>query len=104
MNESEVQALFLRFAQPMAPLRDAGANQQTLNSLARSLWAAMIGGDAAEQSLWNALREDAAVDEAVIGVVQLCYQQEMKPAVSEQELTALRARYGIAGEQPPEAQ
>jgi hypothetical protein len=94
MNQNEAQALFLKFAAPLAFYVRLGGRKEAIESVARTLWAAMLGGPAVEEQVWNSLRT-SEVDSGVIESIRACYYDEMRPQLSDEDLGALRQRYGI---------
>ena len=90
MQESDVQAIFVRFAAPLSGFAILGGRKESVEELARNLWMVLLAGDQAEEQMWRSLaRSDADLCETI----KRCYLEEMKPLVSEEELAALRQRY-----------
>ena len=69
-----------------------GGRKETAEQLARNLWAALLGGPEVEKELLEALEETGS---ELVGLLKQCYEQEMKPMVTRQQLEDLRAHYGI---------
>jgi len=91
MEQPEVQAAFVRFAAPLMSLVSLGADREAAHELARNLWLAMIGGPDIEEQVFQAMRESSS---ELYDVLERCYNGQMKPQVSDEELAALRERYG----------
>jgi hypothetical protein len=91
MEQKEVQAVFLRFATPLTTLVALGADKKAATELSRNLWMAMIGGADVEEQVFEAMRQTSS---ELYDVLHRCYTEQMKPQVSEEELEALRTRYG----------
>ena len=91
MEQNEVQAAFLRFATPLSALVDLGADKKAATELSRNLWMAMIGGPEVEEQVFDAMRE---TNSELYDVLHRCYTEQMKTQVSDEELAALRLRYG----------
>jgi len=96
MQESDVQAIFLRFAAPLSGFALLGGRKESVEELARNLWMVLLAGDQAEEQMWRSLAQS---DADLCETVKRCYLEEMKPLVSEEELAALRQRYWGDGEQ-----
>ena len=96
MQESEVQAIFVRFAAPLSGFALLGSRKESIEELARNLWMVLLAGDGAEGQMWRSL---AQTDVDLCETVKRCYLEEMKPLVNEEELAALRQRYWGDGEQ-----
>ena len=63
--------------------------------LARSLWLAMIAGPEMESETWTTLKTIGKMDDDSIQVIQELYFDQMKPAVTEEQVEELRQRYRI---------
>ncbi len=94
MEQQEVQAAFKRFAAPLMAFVSLGADQAAANELSRNLWLAMIGGPDIEKKVFDAMRESSS---ELHDVLHRCYIEQMKTQVSDEELAALRERYGPLG-------
>ena len=90
MQESDIQEIFIRFASPLAGFAALGGRKESVDELARNLWMAMLAGTEAEEQMWASL---AQADADLCDTVKLCYFEEMKPLVGEEDLAALRQRY-----------
>ncbi len=95
MTPEEVQDLFLKFATPLAFYVRLGGRKEAMESVARTLWVAMLGGPSVEDQVWRELKNSPHIESGLIESIQTCYREEMKPQLSEENLTALRLRYGI---------
>ena len=95
MQESDIQAIFLRFAAPLSGFALLGGRKESIAELARNLWMVLLAGDQAEEQMWRSLAQS---DADLCETVKHCYLEEMKPLVSESELAALRMRYWGDGE------
>ncbi len=95
MQESEVQAIFLRFVAPLSGFAILGGRKESLEELARNLWMVLLAGDQAEEQMWTTL---ARGDAELCDSVKRCYLDDMKPLVSQDELATLRHRYWGDGE------
>ena len=91
MNQEEAQALFEKFAAPLAPY---AALKEAAEGLARSLWLAMVAGPAIEEEVWKGLKDSADWGEDLIEAIKECYEKKMKPVVNREQLAALRHLYG----------
>ncbi|MEO8497408.1 MAG: hypothetical protein ABI614_20245, partial [Planctomycetota bacterium] len=71
-------------------IRPSWAIAESVEELARNLWMVLLAGHQAEEQMWSSLAQsDADLCEAV----KRCSLDEMKPLVSEKELSVLRQRY-----------
>jgi len=96
MTDAEVQKLFQKFAAPLAPSATTAARMVSAESLAKTLWMAMIGGPEMEEETWEALKGKGKLDNEMIEAIQKCYYEKMLPEITEDDFDALRQRY-----QPP---
>jgi hypothetical protein len=99
MNQEEIHALFLKFAAPLAFYIRLGGRKEAIETIAKMLWGALLGGAAVEERVWGELRQSADVEPGLVESLQACYYDEMKPLVSESDLAELRRQYGIATEE-----
>jgi len=95
VTPDQIREQFLLFSQPIAVYATLGARKQAVESLAKNLWVAMVGGELAEQKLWQALKEQPGIDDSLYASLQACYETEMKPAIAPATLAAVRQHYGI---------
>ena len=95
MQESDVQAIFLRFAAPLSGFAMLGGRKESVEELARNLWMVLLAGYHAEEQMWRSLAQS---DADLCETVKHCYLEEMKPLVGVDELAALRERYWGDGE------
>ena len=100
MDESEVQTLFRKFAEPLASYAAFSAERKDLaEMLSQNLWKALIAGPQAEDTMWNVLTTEGNLDTGQLEPIQNCYYKQMKPSVSQDQLVVLRAKYGMRHEQ-----
>jgi hypothetical protein len=96
MDQAEVQALYLRFAAVLAEYGATAPDRKELATmLARSLWLAMIAGPEMEEETGKVLKNRAKLDDESVQIIKQMYFEQMRPVVSEDQLTALRRRYPI---------
>lgn len=95
MDKHHIQEVFLEFATPLVPYVQLGGRKEAMEEIARQLWMAMIAGDEAEQQFWSALSSDGQLPAEIIASIQKCFDDEMKPKVSAENLAELRENYGI---------
>jgi hypothetical protein len=55
----------------------------------------MTAGQEMEEETWRAFREIGGIESEDLKAIQDCYYQKMKPLVTEEQLVALRRRYGL---------
>ena len=85
MDQAEVQALFRRFAAPLAGYAATSpARKDLAEMLARNLWTAMIAGPEMEEATWEILKTTGNLDADSLQVIQQMYFEQMKPVVSEE--------------------
>lgn len=63
--------------------------------LARNLWMAMIAGPAGEAEVWTVLKTTGGLDNDSLQVIQELYLDQMRPAVTAEQLAALRTRFPL---------
>jgi hypothetical protein len=96
MDRAEVQALFRKFAAPLAGYAaTSGERKEGAEFLARSLWTALIAGPDMEEETWKAFKKHADLDDDSLQSIKDAYFQKMKPVVSEAQVAALRERYRV---------
>lgn len=96
MDQAEVQALFRKFAAPLAGYAATSAARKDLaEMLARNLWMAMIAGPELEEETWQVFKKHAKLDDDSLQPIKELYFDEMKPVVSEEQRAALRVRYRL---------
>src|SRR5713101_6990001 len=96
MDQAEVQALFRRFTAPLAGYAaTSSARKELAEMLARNLWTAMIAGPEMEEETWKVLKTTGKLNDDSLQVIQQLYFDQMKPAVSDEELADLRQRYQL---------
>jgi hypothetical protein len=92
----EILELQRQFAAPLAhyalslPARREGAE-----FMVKTLWTVMMAGPEMEEATWKAFREIGGIQDEDLKAIQDCYYQQMKPVVSEEQVVALRRRYGL---------
>ena len=100
MDQTEVQMLFQQFAAPLTSYAAISTERKQLaEMLCRNLWTAMIAGPDAEDETWRMLRIEGNLDRDSLEPIQQCYYEQMKPSVSQEQLVALRAKYGKCGDE-----
>jgi len=96
VDQAEVQALFRKFAAPLAGYAATSAARKDLaEMLARNLWMAMIAGPELEEETWQVFKKHAKLDDDSLQPIKELYFDEMKPVVSEEQRAALRVRYRL---------
>ncbi len=95
MNQEEAQALFQKFAAPLARHVTSASRKDAADSMARNLWLALVTGPDIEDTVWKKLKEIAQMDDDLIEALKDCYEKQMKPVVSAEQLAALRQRYKV---------
>jgi hypothetical protein len=95
MEQTEIQSLFRGFAAPLAPYVKLGGRKEAIETLARNLWMAMLAGPAAEREVWETMQGAEDVPVEFLELIHRCYRNEMKAAVTAEQLAALREHYGI---------
>jgi len=96
MEQTEVQALFWKFAAPLADYAAISAKRREgAEFMARTLWTAMIAGPEMEEEMWKILKTTGHLGDDSLQVIKDLYFEQMKPVVSEDQLTGLRERYRV---------
>lgn len=96
MDVSESQALFMKFAEPLASYAAFSAERKQLaDMLSQNLWKALIAGLQAEDTMWDVLTNEGNLDAEQLEPIKTCYYKQMKPTVSQDQLVVLRAKYGV---------
>src|SRR5438128_9688815 len=87
MEQTEVQALFCKFAAPLAGYAATSpARKELAEMLARNLWTAMIAGPGMEEETWKAFKNRANLANDSLQAIQHLYFDQMKPVVSYEQL------------------
>jgi hypothetical protein len=96
MDQSEVQTLFRQFAAPLAGYAATSLERKELaEMLARNLWMAMIAGPEMEAETWAIFKTNGKLDDDSLQMIQQLYFEQMKPAVTEEQVAHLRQRYHL---------
>jgi hypothetical protein len=95
MTQEEIHALVRQFAAPLAPHITSTRRKEGAEKLVKYLWTAMICGPEMEEETWRVFREKGQLDDDMIDDIKQCYENKMKPMVSEEQLAALRQRYQV---------
>ena len=96
MDPTEVQTLFRKFAAPLAGYAATSpARKELAEMLARNLWTAMIAGPEMEEETWIVFKKQANLDDDSLQPIKELYFEQMKPAVPDEQLAALRLRYRV---------
>jgi len=95
MKQDEIRTQFSEFAVPLTSFVSLGSQKDSVEVLAKNLWAAMLGGDEVEKELWSALEENGQIDANVLALVRRCFYEDMKPTLSLDQLAKLREHYGF---------
>ena len=95
MNQAEIQALFAQFASPLTPLAAISGAKESMETLDKNLWIAMLGGEEIENQMWEQMRQADDGDSGMLDLIRRCFAEEMKPALGVEQLDALREHYGM---------
>ena len=96
MDVFESQALFLKFAEPLASYAAFSAERKQLaDMLSQNLWKALIAGPQAEDTMWDVLTNEGNLEAGQLEPIKTCYDKQMNPTVSQDQLVVLRAKYGV---------
>lgn len=95
MTQEEAQALFRKFAAPLAPYVTSANRKESAEMLVRSLWLALVTGPEGEEATWKTLKDTGKLDDDLIEAIKECYEEKMKLVVSAEQLAALRQRYKV---------
>ena len=96
MDQAKIQALFAKFGAPLAGFAATSAQRREgMEFLVRSLWMAMIAGPEMEEETWKVFSQQADLDDDSLNSIKEVYLQQMRPAVTDEQLAALRERYPL---------
>jgi hypothetical protein len=96
MEHAEAQALFRKFAAPLAGYAATSPPRQALaEMLARNLWMAMIAGPAMEEEMWKVFQKRANLDDDSLQPIKQLYFEQMKSVITDEQIAALRQRYRL---------
>jgi hypothetical protein len=96
MDQAEVQAMFRKFAAPLAGYAATSVQRKEgAEFMARTLWTALIAGPEMEEETWNVLKTTGKLDDDSLQTIKDLYFQQMKPVVNEEQLAGLRERYRL---------
>jgi hypothetical protein len=94
VDHADVQALFRKFAAPLAGYAATSpARKELAKMLARNLWMAMIAGPEMEEETWKVFKKHANLDDDSLQPVKELYFEQMKAVVTDEQLADLRQRY-----------
>jgi len=94
LTDLEAQNLFHTFAAPLFRAANSPARKEGAHGLAQMLWLALITGPEVEEIVFQELAK-VGIDDEGIQVIRDRYYREMKPAITEKELQALKIRYEV---------
>lgn len=92
MTDQEAQNLFRRFATPVFRAANIPKRKIAAHQLAEILWMALVTGPEIEELVFKKIGEIIGVD---VQLIKDRYYQEMKPAITEEEVQTLKARYKV---------
>jgi hypothetical protein len=93
VDQAEVQALFRKFAVPLAGYgATSAARKELAEMLARTLWKAMIAGPETEEEIQKVLKSTRRLGDDSLQTIQQLYFDQMRPLVSDEQLAGLRER------------
>jgi hypothetical protein len=96
VDHPEVQALFQKFAAPLAGYAATSpARKELAEMLARNLWMALIAGPEMEDETWTTFKRHASLDEDSLQPIKDLHFEQMKLVVTGEQLVALRQRYRL---------
>jgi len=95
LTDQEVQNLFKKFAVPLFRVANSPTRKETAYELAQMLWLALITGPEIEEIVFQAIERIGKVDSENIRLIRDRYYREMKSAIIEEDLRALRAHYKV---------
>jgi hypothetical protein len=94
MESSEVQALYEKFAAPLADYAAKSArHREFADMLVRNLWMAMIGGRQLEDETWDILQDVASLSANALEPLKQLYYVAMRTSVTDADLASLREFY-----------
>jgi hypothetical protein len=86
MDQTEVEALFQKFAAPLAGYAATSAKRREgAEFLARNLWMAMIAGPEMEEETWRVFKKHTDLDDDSLQSIKDVYLGQMKAVVSEKQ-------------------
>ncbi|MCX9009936.1 MAG: hypothetical protein OIN66_02330 [Candidatus Methanoperedens sp.] len=97
LTDLEAQNLFRKFAAPLFRAASSPARKKAAHELARMLWVALITGPDIEELVFQELVK-VGLDAEGIQAIRDRYYREMKPAITEEELQALKISYKVKKE------
>ncbi len=90
--QSKLQDLFPKFAAPLVNGEAARRfGEPVAKHFAQTFWQMMIDGPKSEAYLWKSFGESFTSDD--VGMLRQCFEKEMKPSVSPEQLTAIGEWY-----------
>ena len=94
LTDEETENLFRKFAVPLFRAADSPTRKEAAHSLSQMLWLALVTGKEIEEIVFGQLSE-IGIDPDGIQAIRERYYNEMKIAITEEEVRALKARYKV---------
>ena len=95
LTDQETQKLFAKFAAPVLRAAKTPSQQKGAQRLAQTLWQAFLTGPEIETSTFENLKKYFSLKTEDLAIIKERYYLEMKPSITSEELSHLKAHYRI---------
>ena len=95
MTDQEVHKLFAKFAAPIFRAVKTPSQQKGAQRLAQTLWQAFLTGPEIETSVFENLEKYFSLKTEDMVIIKERYYLEMKPSITSEELSHLKAHYKV---------
>ena len=95
LTDQEAHKLFAKFAAPVFRAAKTPSQQKGAQRLAQTLWQAFLTGPEIETSVFENLEKYFSLKTEDLAIIKERYYLEMKPSITSEELSHLKAHYKV---------
>ena len=95
LTDQDAHKLFAKFAAPIFRVAKTPSQQKGAQVLAKALWLALVTGPEIETSAFENLEKIMKVEAEDLAIIKERYYREMKPSITIEELSLLKAYYKV---------
>ena len=95
LTEQDAHKLFAKFAAPLFRVAKTPAQQESAQQLTQILWMAFITGSEIETATFEVIKKIPGVETEGLAAIEQRYYQEMKPSITNHELSLLKAYFKV---------
>jgi hypothetical protein len=95
LTEQDAHKLFAKFAAPLFRVAKTPVQQESAQQLTQILWMAFITGSEIETATFEVIKKTPGVGTEGLALIEQRYCQEMKPSITNDELSLLKAYFKV---------